>query len=336
MNRSLLTILIFSFSNFYSQTIDIAETTLKVSAFGEEALFYGFAEGDQLIFNFEELNGKELKELEISELGSSSMFMDYKSKKVENKIVNINRTGIYKFRLYNSSLGGRICKVKIQRLPATESTRKFNSAVYWKTINDTIYRTEQENYLIGRDTVVNNLTDIVAKVHSVTNANGNKTICGFSLPPNTVAWSYYLGVGQEGQKAYEEASKELASKFGPKIAKIPSYGPVAALALGGVSYLATLQSGEDIDYYITDTDNMYLFMAAQPFRCLKQSKVINAFSQMKAPLLGNFYVCLSNDNAVMGVAVTVKVTAITVTEQWGTRPVQRYTVTSHQEPYLKI
>jgi hypothetical protein len=50
--------------------IDVAESTLKIGAFGEDVFYYGFAEGDKLIFNFEEINGKELKEIEIIELPS--------------------------------------------------------------------------------------------------------------------------------------------------------------------------------------------------------------------------------------------------------------------------
>ena len=41
----------------YSQTpVDVAESTLKVGILGEEIFYYGFAEGDKLIFNFEEVH----------------------------------------------------------------------------------------------------------------------------------------------------------------------------------------------------------------------------------------------------------------------------------------
>ena len=144
---------IFISMSAYAQinTIDVAENTLKVGALGEEIFYYGFAEGDQLIFNFEEINGKELKELEIIELPGSSKFMDYKTKKIENKTINITETGVYKFRFANSAIGGRICKCKIQRVPASETTKKFNSSVYWKTVHDTTYTTEQEKYLVKRE-----------------------------------------------------------------------------------------------------------------------------------------------------------------------------------------
>src|SRR5258705_3857823 len=101
------------------KTVDVAENTLKVSGFGEEVFYYGFAEGDQLIFNFQEMNDKELKELEITELPSSSKFLEYKTKKIENKTINISRTAIYKFRFSNSAIGIRACKFKIQRIPAS-------------------------------------------------------------------------------------------------------------------------------------------------------------------------------------------------------------------------
>lgn len=327
--------LLCAFRVFEATPIDVAESTLKVGGLGEEVFYYGFAEGDQLIFNFEEVNGKELKEIEIIELPSSSKFMDYKTKKIENKTLNITKTGIYKFRFSNSAIGGRICKFKIQRIPATETTKNFNTSVYWKTVYDTTYTTEQEKYLIKSDTTVSNITDQVAKVHSGGNLNGNKTTFNFTLPDNTVAWSYYIGVDQAGQQAYQTATNELASKAGPLVSKIPGYGPLAALALGGVSYLTQLQSGEDIDFYIVDGNNVNLFMGGQAFSYIKKGKVINDYSRMTAPLKGSWHVCLSNDNAVTGVTVAVKITAIIVTQQWGTRPIQKMHVASHQEAYLK-
>lgn len=338
MNKQIFLILmvgLFSTRLYGQSTVDIAENTFKVGGLGEEVFYYGFAEGDQLILNFNEVNGKELKELEIIELPSSSKFMDYKTKKIENKILNITRTGVYKFRLSNSAIGGRICKVKIQRIPASDATKNFNSSVYWKTVYDTTYTTEQEKYLIRADTIISNLTDQIAKVHSQGNANGNKTTFNFNLPTNTVAWSYYIGVDQAGQQAYESAANQLSSKATPLVAKIPGYGPLAALALGSVSYLSTIQSGEDIDYYIVDGNNVNLFLAGQQFYYLKKGKVINDYSRILTPLKGSYHLCLSNDNAITGVTVSVKITAIVVTEQWGQRPIQKMHISSQQVAYLK-
>lgn len=337
MKHTLLSaIILFSFKLFGQATVDIAESTVKVGSFGEEIFYYAFAEGDQLIFNFQEINGKELKELEIIELPSSSRFMDYKTKKIENKTLSISRTGVYKFRFSNSALTGRICKFKIQRIPANDELKNFNSNVYFKTVYDTTYTTEQERYLVKADTIVNNITDQVAKVHSGSNLNGNTTTFNFSLPANTVAWSYYIGVDQAGQQAYQAATAQLAKSAGPIISKFPGYGPLAALALGGASYIAQLQAGEDIDYYIVQGSNASLFTSGQPFTYIKKGKVINDNSRMTSPLTGNsLFVCLSNDNAITGVDVTVKITAIVVNKQWDTRPIQKMHITSREVMYLK-
>lgn len=322
--------------NLNAQTpIDVAENTLKVSAISEEIFYYGFAEGDQMIFSFEEMNGKELKEIEIIEWPTSSKFMDYKSKKVENKTITVTKTGIYKFRLYNSSLSGRVCKVKIQRIPANDLTKNFNCSVYWKTLYDTTYTPVEENYISKTDTIISNITDQVAKVHSAGNLNGNRTTFNFVLPKNTVAWAYYVGVDQTGKEAFDNANTQL-TKLSPTVSKIPGYGPLAALAIHSISYFSKLTSGEDIDFYIVEGgNNANLFLAGQEFYYKKRGKIINDYSRMTNPLTGNLYFCLSNDNAVTGVNVIVKVTAIIVNNTWSTRTVMKMSVANRREPYLK-
>ncbi len=245
MNYNLTTLVITLFlttlKTFGQSPIDVAVNNLKIGAISEEVFYYGFAEGDQIVFNFQEVNGKELKEVEIIELPTSSKFMDYKTKKIENKTIVVIATGIFKFRFSNSALSGRICKIKIQRIPASEATIKFNPSVFWKTVYDSTYTTIQQDYLVSKDTIIHNITDQVAKVHSGTNLNGNKTTFNFTMPRNTVAWSYYVGVDQAGRDAYEKATVEIASKAAPLVAKIPGYGPLAALALGSASYIVQLQ-----------------------------------------------------------------------------------------------
>lgn len=330
-------VVVFAFSNVYGQMspVDVADLTIKVGAMGSEELFYGFAEGDKLVFNFNELKDKELKEVEIIELPTSSKFMDFKTKIIENKILNISRTGIYKFRFVNTAIAGRVCKIKIQRIPASESTKDFNSSVYWKTNYDTSYTIIQEKYLVSSDTIISTVTEHVAKVHSQGNVNGNRTSYNFTLPQNTVSWSYYIGVDQAGQKAYENAANQISSKAAPIVAKIPGYGPLAALALGSVSYLTTLQTGEDVDYYIVEGDNVNLFLSGQQFFYVKKGKVINDYSRMLAPVKGNFHVCLLNDNAITPVSVTIKIVAIVVNEKWGERPIKKMNITTQQVPYLQ-
>lgn len=320
------------------QPIPVFESTLKVGAVGEEKFYYGFAEGDQIVFDFEEVNGKELKEIEVAEYPSSSKFMDYKSKKIVNKIIPVTRTGIYEFRFSNSSLGGRICKVKLQRIPASDATKNFNTSVYWRTQYDTSYTPEQERYLISRDTAIVSIVDQIAKVSSqnALNGNTNKTIVDFELPEHTISWSFYLGTGSESRAAYNKAKSTCLTSAAGICAKIPEYGPLAALALYGINYFNQVQGEDNVKYrFITNWDNVLAFQAGHEYYQYKQGDVVNDFSRMTFPLSGKVYLGLINDNIAEPIEVMVKAEAITVTEKWGVRTVQRMHVHSQELPYLK-
>ncbi|MBK9391878.1 MAG: hypothetical protein IPN68_17415 [Bacteroidetes bacterium] len=318
--------------------LDVAESTLKVNGMGEEIFYYGFAEGDQLIFNFREVNGKELKELEIIELPSSSKFMDYETEKVEDKIISIASTGVYKFRFKNSAIGGRVCELKIQRIPSSDATKNFNTSVFWKTIYDTTYLPTQEKYLVRSDTTVVSLVDQIAKISSQTAVNGNpnRIIVDFTLPENTVSWSYYIGVGNEGKEAYDAARTKFLNSASASVSTIPGYGTMAALALSGINYFTKAQGDDNVKYwFIRDWENVQAWKTGEAFYHYKQGDVINDASQMKSPGIGKVYLGLLNDNVIDPIDVVVKVTAITIVQQWDSRIVNKMNVTLHQVAYLK-
>lgn len=116
---------------------------------------------------------------------------------------------------------------------------------------------------------------------------------------------------------------------------MPGYGPLAALALNGTSFLIAAQTGENVQFWFVDGNNQSLFNSGQQFSYFKTGNVINDFSRMTFPLSGQYFLCLYNDNAVQAVDVTIKITAICVNEQWGTRAVKKMNVTSSQVAYLK-
>ena len=339
MNRKLvfsmqMVILLWS-TRLNAQTpVDVIESTIKVGILGEEVFYYGFAEGDKMIFNFEEANGKELKEVEIVELPSASKFIDYKISRVANKQILVPKTGIYKFRFTNSAISPRVCKYKIQRIPASAVTQNFNTIVYTHVVDDTSYMTVQEDYIAKTDTVITNFQDRVLKVNTTAAPGGNKATFNFILPENTVAWSYYISADKEGLANYAEANKAFISNSGLIITKFPMYNILAAVAMGRPAMITKLQSGEDINYWIMDGDNVNLFSSGAQFRYIKKGKAVNDYSRMEARK-GNLYFCLSNDNVTEPVAVTVKITAIQVNEALETRPGKRMIITQKSKMYLK-
>jgi hypothetical protein len=318
--------------------VGVAESTLKVSGLSEEVFYYGFAEGDKLIFEFEEVNGKELKEIEILEMPSSSKFMDYKTKKITSKTIEITRTAIYKFRFSNSALGGRICRFKIQRIPTSTTTQNFNTNVYWQTVYDTTYTPTQERYLEKTDTTITNIVEQIAKVSSQSALNGkpNKNVVDFTLPENTIAWSFYIGVGAEGKAAYETAKEDFLNTTAKSVSKIPGYGTMAALALYGLNTFNKVQGRDNVQYwFITDWNNVLLFQSGNVFLQYKQGDVVNDAVQMKTPLVGKVYLGLLNDNVMEPIEVIIRATAIQVHQIWGLRTVNQISVSSRLEPYLK-
>ena len=58
----ILAYFIFCQSVSGQERVDVAEQTIKIGSKDEVILYYGFAEGDQIVFNFEEVNEKEVKE----------------------------------------------------------------------------------------------------------------------------------------------------------------------------------------------------------------------------------------------------------------------------------
>lgn len=334
---SLLAISAYSFSQ---QTIDVTEQTIKVGAMKTEEMYFGFAEGDQVIFNFQEADKKEIKEIEIVEWPNTSKFSDFKTTKIDNKTLNVSRTAVYKFRFYNGAITGRICRIKIQRIAANDALKNFNTNVNWVNRQDTTWNSYTKDVIAGYDTAYEQKTkkelvkserneelvlDKTQRVHSTTNENGNKTWLLFDLPRNeffenktktVIAWAYWVGVGEEANAAWqqnEQAMKKLTQG-------VTSYftTPLGGLAAGAVFDLLTPKLGEDVYYAVTDETNKSLFMAGQNFRLFDRGKGVAGYRKFtdKSLCQGRLFICLSNDNLTLGINASVKVVAIVETNYY--------------------
>ncbi len=342
MNYIKLTALIItcliSFASMAQTKIDVIESTFKVGAIEEVLQYYGFAEGDQVVINLEEVNGKELKEFEVLEMPNISKFMDYKVKKLTDKILNVTQTGVYKFRFYNSAIAGRIYRLKIQRIPVSKEKEKFNTNVYWKTVTDTTYTPMQERYLVRSDTIAAEIYNADSQISSqnAVNGNSNRTLVNFILPENTVAWSFYIGTGNEGKAAYHKAVENFSKSTAKLAYNIPGYGPLAYLALSGIPYFIKSMGEDNVKYYcIVDDMNAQLFADRKAFRYMKGGDVINEMARMPTLQNRRVYFAMVNDNIVESILVNLKVVAITVKQQWGMREIKKINILSRQEAYLK-
>jgi hypothetical protein len=323
------------------EPVEVANLTIKVGALSSKAFYYGFAEGDQLIFSFEEARGKELKEVEIIELPGNSKFMDYRATKIDHKKISVHKKGVYSFRFTNSSLRKRICKVHIQRIPTSEEYSRFNTDWQWETSYDTSYIYYDQDSLVGYDTLYNQkvrrtlvktdtlVTEILSKserVHSATALNKTSfSYITFSLPSNVyrpnflipysstevLAWSYWIGVGDEALQNYDKANESLKQGV-LGVGDLMGYGALAALAVNGVSLFTPPPIGDNVVYELSYSQNGY-------------KKIIDSGNGRAASgrntkiLHGDINIQLYNDNFKDGINTTVKVVLIQIQKKWEDR-----------------
>lgn len=320
------------------QAIDVAELTIKIGGVESEELFYGFAEGDQIIFSFEEINGKELKDIEIIELPSSLKFTDYKTTKIDSKKLLVNQKSVYQFKFNNSAISGRVCKVKIQRIPKSDNLITFNTNWEWKTVYDTtntpyiqdslvgydtLYIQKTKKELVKTDTLVTELFNKSERVHSETALDKSQyAYLDVHLPFNTytpnkfnvyqstevLAWSYWIGVGQKSIEEYEKANKNMSNGIS-KIGALTGYGALSTLALTGVSMFAPSSVGDNVGYkFITvqnGINNTFDF-----------GNGISASGRNTKILQGSYTIQLYNDNFKDGINVNVKVACVQIRKTW--------------------
>ena len=337
-----LTILIAS-KIVAQEPIDVAEIAVKLNARGEEELYYGFAEGDQIVFSFTETNDREVKEVEIMELPSNSKFKDIEVKEIKNKIIKVNKKGIYKFRFYNSALlKGRLCKIKIQRIPKTPELADFNTGIKWVEQMDTTYDVKTETVITGYNTInvqksrkvlasidtnVTSVIDRVERVNSKSNLTGSSVAwVNFQLPDNTYSpnffnpyrtthvdsWAYSISVGNTGEAWYKNANATLATKSVTKAATkaglmTTPYGALALLAVEGYSVFANPPSGDNVKFSLVKGVN-------GQNSTLEFGNSVAASGRITEHKQGSYSFRLENDNIMDGINVDVKIVAIIVTK----------------------
>lgn len=331
---TLLITLIFFYASMIGQIepIVVSEQTIKVGS--DEEFYFGFAEGDEIVFDLEVVKGKNLKEVEIIEYPSTSKFFEFKTDKISEKRIKVNKDAIYKFRLKGGGLGTKVCRAKILRVPASEETASFDTSVKWKVRYDSTYTTKHEKILIQTDTAVVTVSDRVERVHSQTNLdNPNITEFNVNLPDNkrleletseVISWAYWLGVGNEGQEAYEQEKKNFLMK---NVSTVSAIDPVSGLALGAYAILVKPPKGENIKYWFTTYYN------GVP-NYLAQGNSVVANGRITEMTQGGFTVTLQNDNLMNGVNVSVKIAAVMVNKKYEKRPYQELKVKEHRYPIL--
>src|SRR5690242_16000403 len=133
MKYQVMIVLLLTGSLLHAQTpIDVFNRTIKINPVSEDTMYFSFAKGDQVVFDFESVSGRDLMEFEVFQYPHFSKFRKDNQVKMKSEKLSIEETGVYWFRMANRSGTGRDIKLHIWRIPASASTKNFNTTVKWK------------------------------------------------------------------------------------------------------------------------------------------------------------------------------------------------------------
>ena len=346
----------------FSQTpIVVADMSFKPNGSEQEELYYSFAEGDIIVVDLEVVKGKNIKSFEVIELPSSTKFSSFKPSSISQKQINVTQKGVYLFRI-DAGIGGKVCNLKISRIPKNQSTERFNTGWKWDVLYDTTYTHYEEDSLIRYDTMYyvetvkevasRELSEVILeekteeiRSYGIINHDNPRTFVEIVLPQNqsednwekkVVGWGYWICVGNS--KSFWTKNKEMVSKSATSIAG--TYGPIAAFIAGGVTSLA-IPDASSVDNVIwsivrngQEVQNFMNGGAICSSSCLRSGngpgasgKFVDNYKQ------GRYYICLYNDNTHDRISVTVKVSALMETTTYQDVDYQRTKITPK---YVKV
>lgn len=345
----------------FSQTpIVVTDMSFKPSGSEPEELYYSFAEGDIIVVDLEVVKGKNIKSFEVIELPSSMKFSSFKPSSISQKQINVTQKGVYLFRI-DAGIGGKVCNLKISRIPKDQSTERFNTGWKWEVLSDTTYTHYKKDSLIGYDTLhyVETVKEVTSKelseviledrteeIHSIgwIDHDDPRTYVEFSLPQNqsgnnwekkVVGWGYWLCVGNNSNSFWSR-NKEMVSKSVSTIAGA-ALSPIGGLIVGGITSLA-IPDASSVDNVIwaivRNWQEVQAFMNGGSISCLRSGdgpgasgRFVNGHTQ------GKYYICLYNDNRHYPIRVTVKASALVETTTYQDVDYQRTKITPK---YIKV
>lgn len=327
------------------EPVMVTENTFKLN--GEETLYYGFASGDQIIFDFSETSGKEVKEVEIVEMPSNTKFQDFKTSGVSNKTIKVVKKGLYAFRFKNPAIAKRICKVKIQRIPADESKISFDTGWRYEEVKDTTVIPYTEDSIVGYDE--QQYTEVVRELvkteyetskvlelstelrsEGIINHDNPRGIYKLNLPSplkeplvekSVVRWTLWLATGPDAQTSWQQNVQRYDKQDVDRgvVKTVIEIGTTAATKdpqkgkLAGESFdIVFPKNGSLVEYSIANAKNANLFYNGQSWVNLDHANVLGLdkmFTEERF-MRDDLYLCLRNTNVHYRMKVVAKATAL--------------------------
>ena len=328
---------------FAQNPVTVSEQTIKIGGMAEEDLFFGFAAGDQINFEFE--SDKELKEIQISELigmNSSQKYSNFKATIAKTNIY-VPDKAVYQFHFKNGAMTGRICKVKIQRIPESEATQRFNTTPRIKTLYDTTYVPYTQDSLVGYDTLryyVDTVrwlrteketrtivdieqTSVTLRSEGIIQHDDPRGEVKITLPQNentltkktkVVAWefTFFTEPDKSRSKSAAQSITKIAAKYAASSVPVAGVvlGPIASSAVDAV--ITVDPEADPVAWAIMKPSDTYYFSATKGSQSHKPYSLDANFGTKgtkifydKNYLQGTYYLKLRNENVSDRIRVSV-------------------------------
>lgn len=324
------------------EPILVTENTFKLN--GEETLYYGFAAGDQIIFDFKEANGKAVKEIEIVEMPSNTKFQDFKTTEISDKKIKVDNNGLYAFRFKNPIMAGRVCKIKIQRVPADESKISFDTGWHYENVNDTTFIPYTEDSLTGYvdEKYIETVPEIVDTKYSTEELysgqiwikskgiiqEDNPRECIYYQVPyertqlserKVKALVIWYGTGEKAESylavSENDGTKNIVKGVAEFAGAIVTKNKLGAYAAGAAVDFAFPATGSNnvVNFYITDEYNSKAFKNGEEFQSFYSGKGTGQCVRFTDNLFlkkGTYSLCFRNPNLHDRIRVVSNVTAL--------------------------
>lgn len=333
LSLSIVATFLLPFVLHAQQPLTVADMTLRLSGKDTKELFYSFAAGDEILFSFFETENRLLQDVQISSWPEQVRFAARDIADTRDQKIMVPATGVYRFRFSNAA-GERLCRIAIQRRPASEDLRMYDTGVRWEERIDTFYVKGKDERPASTDlpevktrrvlaktdtsavTVLEKTERIFSRSGKVYGSNMSET--KFRLPENryfpnrqnplsvseVTSWAYWIGVGDEADRSYQDANLKAVSKVADAASGLGlmsgGYGALALLAVKGVTLFSNPPKGDNARFALWNDSG----------KQIDNGNSIVAYRRMESPLQGHFTLQLTNDNMVDGINVTVKILAI--------------------------
>lgn len=318
---------LFSIKGFSQlAAVDVLDKEINISANDSAEFHFAFTKGDKVAYTLNDINNSGSVEEKIIEYPSTIILKKHKPESNSGMEFKVAKKKIVRFTIYNTGNAELSFRIKINRTPASASTKDFLTNVVWvdkqdttyksikvkgKTIVDTTITGYKTKALVKSEKKENILIDKKLTLNPADTADqSDKAVVLLQLPKNAttklqskelVAWAYWIATGKEGEDAYainETALKDKKSAF---------QSPIIAFAKGELEELKIPKKGGQIQYYFFNNGkDAELFMANKEFAYIDNGKGVAGYGSGNQ-LQGNFFIGLKNVSKDKKVDVTIKV-----------------------------